>query len=190
MSVYNHFLLQNTPQGNTINPGVLFEAGPIINIEISIPKALADVYSQTGQTIPQPKIGIALIDTGAKKSCVHDSIMQDLGVSTIGQVMSGTANGQRPCKLFPAFFNFPGTGISVDFTSVVEVKSTDIPVPGKLKKAGNNLHGLCPLAVPDITCPIVLTPRSCIIESCTQLFLAPVSIKAIPIFGCGIVCPV
>ncbi|OGZ87840.1 MAG: hypothetical protein A2444_01960 [Candidatus Staskawiczbacteria bacterium RIFOXYC2_FULL_37_19] len=59
-----------------------------------------------------------------------------------------------------------------------------------LKKAGNNLHGLCPLAVPDITCPIVLTPRSCIIESCTQLFLAPVSIKAIPIFGCGIVCPV
>src|SRR3990167_3037343 len=121
MSVYNHFLLQNTPQGNTINPGVLFEAGPIINIEISIPKALADVYSQTGQTIPQPKIGIALIDTGAKKSCVHDSIMQDLGVSTIGQVMSGTANGQRPCKLFPAFFNFPGTGISVDFTSVVEV---------------------------------------------------------------------
>lgn len=121
MSVYNHLLLQDSLTGKQINPKVLFEAGPIINVEISVPKALADFYVKQGRPIPQPKAGIALIDTGAKITCVHELIMQNMGVNTIGPVISYTANGAKQCNSFPAHFFFPVARIDVDFASVIEV---------------------------------------------------------------------
>ena len=124
MSVYNHLLLQKSPQGNKINPNILFLSGPIINIVISLPVVLADLYNKQGKSIPQPKTGIALIDTGATKSCVHNSVMKDLAINPIGVIISHTANGPKQCNLFPAHFTFPATNIEIDFTSVVEVDLT------------------------------------------------------------------
>jgi len=42
MPVFNNVLFEATPQGQRISPKGLFVAGPIINVEISIPKPLAD----------------------------------------------------------------------------------------------------------------------------------------------------
>jgi hypothetical protein len=125
VSVYNNIFLGPAPNGgNKINPKLLFDAGPLINVVISLPKALETAYTQQNNPLPQPLSGIALIDTGAKKTCVQDSIMQKLKVSTIGQVTSNTANGARQCNLYPAHFSFPSAHIEIDFTSVVEVNLT------------------------------------------------------------------
>lgn len=125
MSVYNNiFLEKDASGGNKINPSILFNFGPLINVSITLPKALETFYSQQSKPLPQPVSGIALIDTGAKKTCVHDSIMKQLGVNTIGQVTSHTANGARQCNLYPAHFTFLGANIEVDFTAVVEVNLT------------------------------------------------------------------
>lgn len=122
MSVYNHIFLKNNPTGEkNINPHILFDFGPVINVAITLPKALETVYTQQGKQLPQPITGIGLIDTGAKKTCVHAALMEKLGVSPIGQVTSHTANGSRQCNVYPAHFRFPGTTIEVDFTSVIEV---------------------------------------------------------------------
>lgn len=125
MSVFNNLLLKTDPNGGSkISPDALFNFGPLINVSITLPKALETIYTQQGKALPAPITGIALIDTGAKKTCVHDAIMEQLGVNTIGQVTSHTANGSRQCNTYPAHFNFPGANIEVDFTSVIEVDLT------------------------------------------------------------------
>src|SRR5436189_241781 len=92
MPVFNQLLFEKTLQGQQqISPNSLFIHGPFVNVEISVPKPLADLLTNQGKTLPQSKSGIALIDTGATRTCVHDSIMQNLGVNTIGVATSNTA---------------------------------------------------------------------------------------------------
>jgi hypothetical protein len=132
MPVFSSQLFESTPDGKQkISPAVLAQHGPIIDVIISIPQALAELYTRQSKTIPTPKIGIALIDTGATRSCVHAAIMQNLGVNPIGVAISGTAAGQVPHDLYPAHFAFPAARIEIDFTSVVGVNLTGQEVNGK-----------------------------------------------------------
>lgn len=124
MSIYNHLLLHKTPQGNKINPAGLFVNGPILNVVISLPKPLVELYTKEGKNLPQPKTGIALVDTGATKSCIHNTIMKDLKVNSTGIIVSHTANGAKECNVYPAHFSFPEARIEVELTSVVEVDLT------------------------------------------------------------------
>ena|SRR2546425_5574102 len=120
MPVYNSQFLENLPGGGQrISPAVLASVGPILDVSVSIPQALTDFYTRQQIPIPSPITGIALIDTGASKSCVHGPVMSTLGVNPIGIATSHTAAGPVPHNLFPAHFTFPGARIEVDFASVV-----------------------------------------------------------------------
>jgi hypothetical protein len=125
MPVFSSQLFGNTPDGRQqITPAILAQHGPIIDVTISIPQALAELYTRQNKTIPTPIGGIALIDTGATRSCVDDVIMKQLGVHPIGIATSGTAAGQVNHSLYPAHFNFPAAKIEIDFASVVGVNLT------------------------------------------------------------------
>lgn len=124
MSVYNHLLLQKTPQGTQLNPAGLFLNGPILNVVISLPKPLVELYTKEGKKIPPVKSGAALIDTGATKSCIHNRIMQDLGINPTGIITSHTANGAKKCNVYPAHFSFPVAKFEIELASVVEVDLT------------------------------------------------------------------
>lgn len=125
MAVFSSHLFENTPDGKQlISPKILAQNGPIINVIISIPQALAEIYTKQNEQVPTPITGFGLIDTGATKSCVHDDVMKNLGVNPIGVVTSGTAAGQVQHFLYPAHFNFPAAGFDVDFSSVVGVDLT------------------------------------------------------------------
>jgi hypothetical protein len=122
MSIYNGLFSENDPSGGQrLSPAVLAHFGPILQVSVSIPQALAALY--TNQQIPllSPITGTALIDTGATRSCVHAPIMSNLGVNPIGVITSLTAAGPAPQNLYPAHFTFPATNIEIDFTSVVGV---------------------------------------------------------------------
>src|SRR5581483_1416795 len=105
--------------------------GAIIDIEISLPQALVDLYTKQGKPLPQSVAGLALIDTGATKSCVHDAIMQQLEVNATGVATSQTAYGPRQCNLYPAHFRFPSAQIDIEFNSVMEVDLTGQIVNGQ-----------------------------------------------------------
>ncbi len=132
MSVFSSQLFENTPDGKQkIGPSMLAQHGPFLEVLISIPQALAELYTRESKTIPPPKTGVALIDTGATKSCVHDAIMKQLGVNPIGVATSGTAAGQVTHNLYPAHFTFPAANINIDFSAVVGVNLTGQEVMGK-----------------------------------------------------------
>ena len=118
MSVYNHFFLGDN---NSVNPNVLIGSGPLLNVEVSIPSALADVYSKENKSIPEPKAGFALIDTGATRTCIDDTVIRQMDVSPIGVATSYTAAGPKEHSLFPAHFRFPAFKMDIDFSSVLGV---------------------------------------------------------------------
>src|SRR6266446_2806673 len=121
MPVYNSQAFANVPGGHQITHAVLASNGPILDISVSIPQALANLYARQQIPLPSPITGIALIDTGATRSCVHRPIMSQLGVNPIGVVTTGTAAGPASHNLFPTHFTFPAGGIDLDFSAVAGV---------------------------------------------------------------------
>ncbi len=132
MPIYNgHFVENLSAGGQRPSPTILATLGPILAVSVSIPQALAAFNTSQQILLPSPITGLALIDTGATRSCVHAPVMSKLGVNPIGVVTSGTPAGQVLHSLYPAHFTFPATNIEIDFTSVVGVDLTGQIINGQ-----------------------------------------------------------
>jgi hypothetical protein len=95
-------------------------AGPCLPVQVEVPPALAAQLQQTGQAVPAPVAGFALVDTGASVSAVDDTVIQQLGVQPIGMVPVGTAGGPQQQAIYPGRFTFPGTTLpAIDFGSLL-----------------------------------------------------------------------
>jgi len=122
MPVYNQIFFQNTPNGAQIDPNVLAKAGPVLAVEVSIPTALTEKLTKENKPIPQPKTGLALIDTGATHSCVDDGAISQLGVNPIGRTKIQGSAGAHEVNIFPAHFRFPAIpNFEIDFTATLGV---------------------------------------------------------------------
>jgi hypothetical protein len=56
------------------NSGTLAQSGPIIPVEVSMPRALEEFCTKKAIPIPAPKVGYALIDTGASITAIDENI--------------------------------------------------------------------------------------------------------------------
>lgn len=78
-------------------------AWAFLNIEIHIPPAIATALTDAGNPIPAPVTGVALIDTGATMTCIHETILKDqLGLNPIDVINAGTARGPVQQNVYPA----------------------------------------------------------------------------------------
>ena len=112
MPTYNRFILKPPPPGQlggTPNPEGLAVVGPILDIQIEIPTALAEVLQVANRPIPIPVVGIALVDTGASITSIDVSVATRLGLNPNGVARVGTAGGARQQSTYQARFSFPGT---------------------------------------------------------------------------------
>src|SRR5712691_4719712 len=132
MPVFTSHLFETMPDGTQrMNPIGLIKEGPFLEVLVSIPQALAAFYAKENMPLPTPISGMALIDTGASKSCVHGPIMRDLRVSPINTATTHTAAGPVTHSLYPAHFTFPAPKIEIDFASVVGVNLAGQTILGK-----------------------------------------------------------
>jgi hypothetical protein len=92
-------------------PQHLAANGPVLQVQIEVPTALAAALQKTNQPIPNPVDGMGLIDTGASITSIDQSVFVSLGVNPVGTAQVGTAGGQQQQSTFPAKFSFPGTGL-------------------------------------------------------------------------------
>jgi predicted aspartyl protease len=95
---------------------------------------------------------MALIDTGATNTCVHEAILQTLGLNPIGSITSGTAAGPVQHNRYPARLEFPGDGIDREFTSVVGVNLT-----GQFVRLSTGVHPIIALIGRDVLADWVFT---------------------------------
>jgi Aspartyl protease len=132
--IFNHVSVNLVPmgQGNPQNPGQpvpimpmlnpvqLMNDGPFMPVVVSVPSVLATAIAAQGQPVPAPVAGIALIDTGATRTCVDTRVIQSLGIQQISAVSVHTANGPTLVGTYPAKFLFPTfSGLEIEFSSVL-----------------------------------------------------------------------
>lgn len=118
MPVYNSFV--RDAAGNE-GPGGLAALGAVFAIEIQLHPAMAQALAQQNQPIPAGIPGLALIDTGASGTCVHEPILQQLSINPVGVVQGLTAAGAVKQNLYPARLVFPATGWMLDVPNTVGV---------------------------------------------------------------------
>ena len=109
------FQIRGQPQpGHAIpqpSPNTLAASGPVIQVQIEVPSALAQSLQRSGGAIPSPVDGFALIDTGASITSVDVNVFTQLGVNPNGVANVGTAGGPQQQSTYPARLSFPGTPI-------------------------------------------------------------------------------
>ena len=133
MPTLNHFSFQQVP-GQPIqpSPASLAAMGPLIQIQIEVPSALAESLRLTNQPIPNPVDGVALIDTGATITSIHADILTGLGIQPIGIANVGTAGGPQQQSTYPARFTFPGTNLpGFELSQVIGCNLTGQMAPGQ-----------------------------------------------------------
>ena len=99
----------------------LAQEGAVLQVEVNLPQPLIDYFSRQNQPVPAPLTGSALIDTGASKTCVDETILTRLGINATGLISLGTAGGRTQRTLHPVKLAFPEFGFVVETGSVVSV---------------------------------------------------------------------
>ena len=112
-----------------LSSGSLRATGPVLNVEVEVPQALAELLASEGKQLPKPQTGVALIDTGAALTCVDAAAIAALGVTPLSSTLLQTAGGWTTAYRYPVRLNFPSEGIDREFTSVVGVDLTGYDVP-------------------------------------------------------------
>lgn len=115
MPIHNNFYLVD----QKIDPRFLTGRGPILSTEISVPRKLAEQWSKVEHVLPVPQVGVALIDTGASRTCVDRQAVSALAIPPIGVERVYTPQGNEDQYKYPARISFPGTTLpSVEYGSV------------------------------------------------------------------------
>jgi predicted aspartyl protease len=102
--------------------------GIVLNVEIGVDLATADLLRALGQPVPSPITCNALVDTGASVLAIDQSIAQKLNLARRGINTTHTANGPRQCDLYAVSLAFPATTLgSFNILQAIEVNLSTQP---------------------------------------------------------------
>ena len=94
-----------TPDGKVIQVPLataLQLRGPILQVSLTIEQNAGKGLVAQGKTVPAPKSGLALIDTGASNTCVDEQTAKDLGLPVIDVAnMQSASHEKHSCNVYP-----------------------------------------------------------------------------------------
>jgi hypothetical protein len=99
MPVHNRLIADSS---GALSPVGLMNIGAFFSVEVNLPPPLAKQLMDKGQPTPPPITGLALIDTGASRTCIHEPHLQSLGLNPIGVANMGTASGPSQRNIYQA----------------------------------------------------------------------------------------
>lgn len=113
------------------NPSGLVFSGPVVNVQIEVPDALAAQMRSASVPIPPPTIGLAMIDTGATFSAADAGVLASLGLQPAGSVNVWGVGGATQQSQFPAKLSFPGTQLpTLHFSQIAGATLAGMKLPG------------------------------------------------------------
>lgn len=101
--------------------------GALVQVQISVPTALADQLRAEGKPVPPPQIATGMIDTGASISTVSEAVAAAAGLQTVGSVPISGVGGTAERPVMSCSFGLPQYGVTVD---PVEIVAVSINAPG------------------------------------------------------------
>jgi hypothetical protein len=128
ITIYNHFMT-TTPAPVPVHPDGLVIAGAYFPIEVHVPTPIADALAQSGRPIPPPQVGLAILDTGATMTAVHEPALTALSLQPVNTVNMGTANGPTVQNVYAARIYFPTVGWNVELQQVVGANLSGQVIP-------------------------------------------------------------
>ena len=76
--------------------------GPILQVSLTIEQNAGKGLVAQGKTVPTPRSGLALIDTGASNTCVDEQTAKDLGLPVIDVAnMQSASHEKHSCNVYP-----------------------------------------------------------------------------------------
>ena len=112
MPIRNTFLTLGP--GQLPNEQGLMMVGACLAAEVHVPPTIAEAMTKDGTAVPASVSGLAMIDTGATLTCVHEPLLTDLGLKPVSVVTSGTANGPVQQSVYMVRLIFPILGWTLD----------------------------------------------------------------------------
>lgn len=73
-------------------PELLVAQGPVIRVLLSISEEMQQALVAEGKPIPEPVAGLALVDTGATRTCVDETSARRAGLPTRGTAKMASAS--------------------------------------------------------------------------------------------------
>jgi len=92
-------------KGNDVQipaPAALQINGPRLQVSVTLEQNALQTLAAQGKPVPVPKVGLALIDTGASHTCIDEQTAKELGLPVIdvGYMVSAT-HEKVPCNIYP-----------------------------------------------------------------------------------------
>lgn len=76
--------------------------GPILQVSVTVEQNLGRGLIAQGKSLPVPKSGLALIDTGASNTCIDEQAAKELGLPVIDVAnMQSASHEKHPCNIYP-----------------------------------------------------------------------------------------
>jgi predicted aspartyl protease len=76
--------------------------GPVVQVSVTIEQNAGKGLTSQGKTVPAPKSGLALIDTGASNTCIDEQAARELGLPVIDvAIMQSATHEKHPCNIYP-----------------------------------------------------------------------------------------
>lgn len=76
--------------------------GPILQVSVTVEQNLGKGLIAQGKALPEPKSGLALIDTGASNTCIDEQAAKELGLPVIDVAnMQSASHEKHPCNIYP-----------------------------------------------------------------------------------------
>lgn len=108
MPTHNH---RYHDKNNNPAPAGLVTGGPLLQVEISVATELAEHLTSQGKPVPKPVSGWALIDTGATRTAIDETVVRELALNSIDTVTLATASGSREAGVYACVLHFASGAI-------------------------------------------------------------------------------
>ena len=132
MPTHNQYFREN----DNLSPRALAQAGPVLQADIGISQVLADHLALQGELVPNPVAGWVLIDTGATRTAIDETVVQNLNLQPVGTTQLSTAHGLRTAGLYPCHFHF----VSQALPDAEITRATGVDLSGKVWEIGPSSH--------------------------------------------------
>jgi hypothetical protein len=110
MPVHTSISIGVSPKtGVALEPGILQAEGPVLQCAVMLDTRRAQAVARSGSAVPPPKSGKLLIDTGASMTSIERTILQELGIPSIGDCQVRTPSGGETQQIYPCGLVSPGS---------------------------------------------------------------------------------
>lgn len=108
------------PTHNIATANLQFD-GPLLEIEVRVSTAFESVLTSRNMPIPNPRRGLAILDTGASVSAIQSTVLSSLGIPSAGNTPVVSAAGRLRTSRFDIRISFPALQLPLRDLNVLGV---------------------------------------------------------------------